>query len=467
MAKLNVGKKVVNTTHEGAPAKRINALQQLERSVLACMLWEDTFYEDGESVANRIVQSVAALSGEEVANVAVKARNQFKLRHVPLLLAVSLANGTSEQRRVVGELLPQIIQRPDELTELLAIYWKDGRVPLRAQIKKGLARAFTKFNAYQLAKYNQDGPIKLRDVMFLTHPNPESIPADEIRMRSEVENKIETFRKLAEGTLESPDTWEVNLSAGKDKKETFTRLLLEGKLGALALLRNLRNMEQAGVDSELIKHSILAMNTKRVLPFRFITAARYAPRYENELEQAMFKCLEGAEKLSGKTVLLVDNSGSMYGTKVSAKSELDRCDAAGALAILLREICEKVDVVAFSGNPTLVPARRGFALAEAIKATEHGGTYTEKAKQYADKLGYDRIIIITDEQSHQALSNPLSGTTGYVINVASYKNGIGYGKWNHLDGFSEAIVDYIQEYEKYFAHQDLVTNFKQLSNYIY
>ncbi|MCO6763737.1 hypothetical protein KQH43_32080, partial [Streptomyces sp. EL5] len=73
-----------------------------------------------------------------------------------------------------------MIQRPDEMTELLAIYWADAlgpqqqrkRQPVSAQIKKGLARALTKFDAYQLAKYDRDGAVRIKDVLFLVHAKP-------------------------------------------------------------------------------------------------------------------------------------------------------------------------------------------------------------------------------------------------------------------------------------------------------
>lgn len=438
MAKLNVPNKNYETTFNGAPVKVLNDKQRLLRSVMACMLWEDTFYEDGVDIAKRIEEYVSKLDGLFVSSVALQARQNMKLRHMPLLLARLLAKGTPTQRQYVADLLDLIVQRPDELTEFLAIYWKDGRQPLSAQVKKGLARAFTKFNPYQLAKYNRDGAVKLRDVLFLTHP------------KTPFYEQQQAWDKLVNGTLESPDTWEVALSAGADKKETFTRLIQEGKLGALALLRNLRNMEEVGVDSDLIKSAILNMNTERVLPFRFIAAAKHAPKYEAYLEQAMFKCLEGMDKIQGKTVLLVDNSGSMYGPTISAKSDLQRVDAAGALAILLREICPDIEIIAFAGKPTVVPARRGFALAEAIKNTERGGTYTGKAVTFAAKEGYDRIIILTDEQSNDTIPNPLPGTRGYTLNVAAYKNGVGYGAWMNIDGWSEATVDFIRTLEKEF-----------------
>lgn len=436
MASVNTAVETAyKVTFEGAPAKSISLEAELRRTVMACMLWEDTFYESGVAVADRIKGLVHVLPGLTVSAIAVEARTKMKLRHVPLLLARELARHPKvSERKYVSALLEKIIQRPDELTEYVAIYWKDGKEPLSAQSKKGLAKAFLKFDEYAFAKYNQDKAVKLRDVLFLSHAVPDTKKQEAL------------FKKLVDNTLTTPDTWEVALSAGADKKETFTRLITEEKLGALALLRNLRNMEQAGVDKSVIKLALESMNVERVLPFRFIATAKYAPGLEPEIEQAMFKALNEVPKLKGKTALLIDNSGSMYGATVSAKSEIDRADAACALAILLREICEDVDVIAFSGNPTLVPARRGFALRDAIKATEHGGTYTEKAKQFADNRGYDRIIIVTDEQSHEALTAPKS-KQAYVVNVGTYQNGIGYGKWTHVDGWSEAIVDYIRAFE--------------------
>ena len=80
------------------------------------------------------------------------------------------------------------------------------------------------------------------------------------------------------GTLTPPDTWEVALSAGADKRAAWERLLREQKLGALALLRNLRNMRESGVSDKLVVSALGEMKTDRVLPFRFIAAARYAPK---------------------------------------------------------------------------------------------------------------------------------------------------------------------------------------------
>jgi len=426
---LNFGQR----THEGAPARTISTELQLRRSVLACLLWENQFYENGVEIAGRIAELVPKVAAEKVAALAVEAREKMKLRHAPLLLLREMARHASH-RGLVAETLARVIQRADELAEFVAIYWKDGRVPLSAQAKKGLAAAFPKFDEYALAKYNRDGPIKLRDVLFLAHAKP----------RDEAQGEV--WKLLITGELTAPDTWEVALSSGANKREAWERLLRVQKLGALALLRNLRNMREAGVDESLVLAALGSMSTARVLPFRFLAAARYAPQWEEVLEQAMLKCVAGQEKLAGKTIVLVDVSGSMT-APLSRRSEMQRTDAAYGLAVLLREIGDKVAVFSFSDSLVEVPARRGFALRDAIANSQrHNSTQLGKAVGELNlNHGYDRLIVITDEQAHDTVLGPKG--KGYVINVASYKNGVGYGKWTHIDGWSESVIEYIRTLE--------------------
>jgi 60 kDa SS-A/Ro ribonucleoprotein len=433
MARLNILKLSWGArTHEGAPAKNISSELQLRRSVLACLLWEDQFYEDGVEIAGRIQSLVSKVKAETVAALAVEARTKMKLRHVPLLLVREMAR-LKTHRDFVSQTLAQVIQRADELAEFVAIYWKDGKVPLSAQAKKGLAKAFRKFDEYQLAKYDRSGPIRLRDVLFLCHAKPRDA------------EQAALWKRLIEGELQTPDTWEVALSSGADKRDAWERLIRERKLGALALLRNLRNMKQAGVDESLVLDGINAMDTGRVLPFRFLSAARYAPQWEESLERAMLSSLKEQEKLSGRTVLLVDVSGSMT-VALSRRSEMLRTDAAYGLAILLRETCEKATLFTFSNDLVEIPPRRGFALRDALDASQpHNATYLGRALEKIQQK-YDRIIVITDEQAHDRVSGPRG--RGYMINVASNKNGVGYGAWTHIDGWSEAVVEYVRASEQ-------------------
>lgn len=431
MAKTNVPRRLNSPkTHEGARAKIINPEQQLRRSVMACLLWESQFYEDGISIADRIAETIPLVSPEIVSSIAIEARDKMKLRHVPLWIVRNMASIKSHKKHV-AETLSRVIQRADELTEFVSLYWKDGKQPLSAQVKKGLAMAFPKFDAYQLAKYDRDGVVKLRDVLFLCHAKPKSEEQDAL------------WKQLIDGTLPGPDTWEVALSSGGDKKQHWTRLLEGNRLGGLAILRNLRNMQQASVDENLINQSIKNGKFKRVLPFRFIAAAKYNPHIEPAIENAMLSCLEDKPKLFGKTVLLIDSSGSMY-SSLSGKSQLNRHEAACGLAILCREICENVKIFDFAGDIHAVPNRRGFGLRDAIRSP-HNGTQLGAAVSFANTLNPDRIICLTDEQSANHVPDPVN--KGYMVNVASYQNGVGYAKWTHIDGWSEAIIDYIHESE--------------------
>ena len=429
-------------THEGAPAKIINAEAQLRRTVMACLLWEDSFYEDGQSVADRIKLLVPQVDPEKVAEMAIHARSEQRLRHVPLLLARELArNG-----KLKSDLLFKIIQRADELTEFVAMYWQDGKCPLSKQVKLGLAKAFTKFDAYQLAKYNRNGQVKLRDVLFLCHAKPK----DKLQESN--------WKKLAEGKLESPDTWEVGLTQGGDKKEVFTRLIQENNLGYMALLRNLRNMKESGVDERLVFTALEEGASKsKALPFRYIAAANAVPQWEPQIDKAMILAMGSMPRLQGKTLLMLDHSGSMS-SGLSQKSELSRADAAAGLAILLAGVADSLEVVSFSSDGAGyysgkfelvadVPPRQGMAMKDAYfnSMPVWGGTDLGAALKVTDKGNYDRLIVITDEQSCSRVPAPKG--KGYMVNVATYQNGVGYHKWTHIDGWSESIVRFIVESE--------------------
>lgn len=438
-------------TFEGTHAKRLTDVEALRRAVASCLLWEDQFYEDGEAIADRIKRLTLAVPAVEAAKIARLARTEWKLRHAPLWIARWLASGTAAQKAEVAPLLADVIQRPDELTEFLSLYWKDGKTPIAACVKRGLALAFPKFNAYSLAKYNRDDAVKLRDVLFLARP------------KSKDAEQAATWKQLVDGTLPTPDTWEVALSGGADKKATFTRLMAEGKLGALALLRNLRTMQEVGVAESDIRAALAVAPVDRVLPFRFVAAAKYAPRLEDALEAAMFRCVETLPKMAGKTALVVDTSPSMWQDKISTKSEMNRFDAAAALAILCRELCESVSVYAFNEKAYDIPSRRGFALRDALAKTQGQASCGGLAVDRANLHGYDRIIVLTDGewhvadprmhggfavsgQAHAVIPKPLTDKA-YLINVASYKNAVGTKRWTLLDGWSEAVLDYIRASE--------------------
>lgn len=432
-------------THEGAPAVYLpSAEKQLRRTVMSCLLWEDEFYEDGKSIADRIVEYARKVSPTVLAQIAVEAREVFHLRHAPLML-LEVLSLTGQGSPLVGATVSRVVQRVDEIPELIALHHKvklGGKKMIPAQMRRGLQLAFEKFDEYGFAKYDRDNAVKLRDALRLVRPTPST------KKRSKL------YKAIKDRTLKPADTWEVALSGGADKKEAFERLLRERKLGYLALLRNLRNMAQAGVDTDLVRDAILARQggAERVFPFRYLAAARAAPQFEPHLDAALKAAIGEMAPLPGKTLVLVDVSGSMD-KKLSGKSDLTRMDAAAAVAAI---VPGDIRVFTFSNTIVEVPPRRGMTGIDAVvKSQQHGGTYLGNAVAQMNMItsnnglrnAVDRLIVISDEESHDPVPDPLAKHS-YMINVASSKNGVGYGKWTHIDGFSEGVLRFIAEVER-------------------
>lgn len=409
-------------------------LNELKKSILTCLLWEDTFYENGIDISKRISNLVPKVDPKDCYDLALQTRNDMKLRIAPLYIARAMAN-LPKHKELVGKLLPLIIQRADELTKFVEIYWKNGKCPLSSQVKKGLARAFTNFKEYDLAKYNRESSVKLKDVLFLCHAKPLNQEQDQL------------WKRLINDQLVVPDTWEVALSAGADKNETFTRLINTKKLGAIALLKNLRNIIQSGVDNTIVKNYIASMPLDRVLPFRFISASKYAPIFEKDLEECMFKSTKDLPKIKGKTIILVDVSFSMK-DPISEKSEVTRLDTALGLAMLFKEVCEDTSVYSFSDKVVRVQDSRGFDLKTNIdKSQAHRNTMLNSALKTVNTEEHDRIIVITDEQSTEHVTYKPSKMS-YIINIAPYEKGITYKDFLHINGFSEAVISYISLFEE-------------------
>jgi len=419
-------------THEGAPSVPQSGMAALRRAVSSCLLWEKEFYEDGVSIAERIQDLASRVPVHEVAQLAVDLRTQGNLRHVPLWLVLSIVERRLGASFDTASLIAEVCRRADEPGELLAMYWRNGRRPIPSAMRRGLGRALNRYDAYQLGKYSRDATVSLRDVVRLGHPKAAN------------DGQSSAYRRLLDGSLESPDTWEVGLSSGQDKRSVFERLLREGNLGYLALLRNLRKMDEVGVDPELIHSAILARKGARsVLPFRYVAAARAAPRFEPMLDRALCAAVDEMPMLDGETIVLVDVSHSMN-ARLSEKSDLTRMDAAATLASIING---RVRVFSFSSEVKEVAARRGMAGVDAIRGSQqHLNTYLGAAIRQINRLPHDRLICITDEQSHDPVGAAKAGKA-YMLNVASSDRAVGYGPWTRISGFSENVLAWIHAVE--------------------
>lgn len=272
----------LTTNHEGALAWRMTPEWELYTTVVTTMGVEDKFYESGEERVRRIADLVRKVEPEFVAQLAVYTREEMHLRSVPLLLLVEL-DCCHQGDTLVSKAVGRTIQRADEITELLMCYlWRTGKPDLSGlsnQLRKGLAEAFNKFDEYQFAKYNRKNrKVTLRDALALVHPKPKD------------DRQADIFRKIKSDTLETPVTWETELSAvgqrhfdseeekEEAKREVWRKLVQSHRLGYMATLRNLRNMLKLGMDEETIQmvcnyiSNPEAVRKSKQLPFRFLSA---------------------------------------------------------------------------------------------------------------------------------------------------------------------------------------------------
>lgn len=479
--------RLAGTTYGGGAASKPAPVDALERAVFSCLLFEPTHYQAGSEIAEQIKAACVKVPPSEIARIAISARKDHGLRSVSLYLLVLLdANKDRialDDRSLIADTVYEVISRADELAEVCALLVKNSGKPLKkclsSQMKKGLARAFTKFGEYALAKYDRGEEIKLRDVMFLCHAKPRdgvrgydarvrkaalsSTWAAQVKQRTGALKGSALFERLVEGKLATPLTWETELSAGKDKGESFASLIEDGKLGPLATIRNLRNMSEAKVSKPLIRKAINAIPAgSGILPFQFFNAMDHAAEFEPELSDAMVRSLRGSARLPGSTLVVVDVSGSM-GQSVSTKSSMDLIKASSGLAIIVKEIADSMVLYATGGNDSsrkhatmAVPAKNGTALYAGINDAKYklggGGIFLTQCMKFIQSeergANFDRVIVLTDEVDcdikASAADAPLLGKVNYIINVAPYSVGLAASKgWVRINGFSERTIDYI------------------------
>jgi len=433
MARVNK-KSATNTpkTFEGGKAVKLTVEQQLRRSVMACMLFEDTFYEDGQAIADRIKDLSSKVDAQVLNSVILDAKFKGKLRHSPLFLA------SSAMDKVTAGTLAQIFTRPDDITDLLAMWVdeKGKRKPIKRKMKNAINVALNTFDAYQLAKYkgSKTDAVKLVDVLNLTHPKPKD------------EAQAILFRSLMNGGLKPADTWEVSLSAGRDKKETFTRLMEEGTLGGMAFFKNVRNMLEAGVDEKLMLSYIEKLDTRKLMPMNLFASAYITKdmnlRIAAAIERKLVEMVKHLPKLAGKTAIVIDTSGSMW-DRVSAKSVFSRRAYSIALATILQGICEESQVIFFNTHGKTVKGKTGLALYSAAEDFS-GGTDHGAGLRLVDK-DVERVIMLTDEQTSS--NERFKFDKAYMVNLAAYQNSIAFDEWVSITGFSEKFIDFIFEYE--------------------
>ena len=233
-------KKYIEKNHEGDVSFKLSPEMELYSMVCTSALQPKFYVPNTNDQLNKIKTAISRVDPLFVAKLAVYAREKMYLRTIPLVLTVELAKIYKGNDNLIRRLTKRVVQRADEITELLAYYVKANKKEpkvvktegnhvtyktihgLSNQMNKGIKDLFEsgKFNEYQLAKYNRKTDIKLRDALFLSHPKPQN------------QEQKDLFNKLANDDLDIPYTWEVELSmAGEirgDKREVWEKLIDSG-----------------------------------------------------------------------------------------------------------------------------------------------------------------------------------------------------------------------------------------------
>ncbi|MET8980208.1 TROVE domain-containing protein [Streptomyces sp. NPDC004539] len=481
-------------TAEGGRGHERDARSELFLLAVANFVSQDTFYESGADRDNRfatLVRQLAVSDPDWTAGLLGWLRGEGNLRtaavvgaaeYVRARLAAGATDGPSN-RQVVDS----VLQRPDEPGELLA-YWTAayGR-NIPKPVKRGVADAVRRlYHAKSLLKYDTSGKgYRFGDILNLVHAAPDpakpwqgelfryaldrrhhpeaAVPpvTDQVLVanRELMELPVERRRAVvtspggAERLAAAGMTWEALAGWLQGPMDKAAWEAVIPSMGAMALIRNLRNFDEAGVCDEVAAQVAARISDpeqvarSRQFPFRYLAAYQHAPslRWAYPLERALGHSLANVPALPGRTLVLVDRSGSMW-SRLSDRSQLNRADAAAIFGTALALRAEDADLVEFGTTSRRLDIDKGESVLRVLKRFgDLGGTDTVSAIR-AHYRGQDRVLIVTDEQyAYSSHGDPTEQVPAdvpvYTWNLAGYRAGHGpSGKANRhtFGGLSDA-----------------------------
>ncbi|MBT2386816.1 TROVE domain-containing protein [Streptomyces sp. ISL-11] len=477
-------------THAGGAGHLRDTKSELFLLAVTNMVGTDTFYETGGQRDDRFTHLVRKLATEDpdwCLEFLRWLRGPGSMRTAAL---VGAAEFTAERilKEAAGysrQAVDAVLQRADEPGEMLG-YWTSryGRT-LPKPLKRGMADAVRRlYGEKTLLKYDTDSKgYRFGDILNLVHPSPaadkpwqgdlfqhaldrrkgrdEEIPPSlgMVRARQQLLSpggSAESRRLLlstAEGRRrlhEAGMTWESLAGWLQGPMDRAAWEAVIPSMGYMALLRNLRNFDEAGVSDEVAEAVCRKLADpeqvarSRQLPMRFYSAYNAAPslRWGHALEKALTASLGNIPVLTGRTLVLVDTSTSME-AGFSRDGSLKRWDAAALFGLGLGRRCDRADVVSFSSARRYVsdepgartkpfPLDRDEPLLRAVGRWKDGGWFLGGGTDTAAALrqeykAHDRVVIVTDEQAghdvHE-VTRSIPGTTPmYTWNLAGYRTG--------------------------------------------
>jgi 60 kDa SS-A/Ro ribonucleoprotein len=381
-------------------------------SLLLTSFVNEQFYRDATSTLDQLSSFSKKIKDKEfLAKAAIFARDKFGMRSITHALAAELTSELSGMDWS-KDFYDKVVVRVDDMTEILSYYLENktskDNPKFPNSLKRGFAKAFDKFDSYQLSKYvGKNKSFKLVDVVNLVHPIP-------------TEKNKEALESLIKGDLRNTQTWESKLSSvgqlaeskedlSQLKSEAWFDLISNKKLGLMAMIKNLRNIiTQSPQSVEMVCDSLtnekFILNS-RVLPFRFSTAYEEVSKIGSSKEiRAILSAISGAMDISCKnipifedTLFVVDVSGSMSG----------RPSEIASLFAAMFAKSNNCDVITFATNSKYVnynPDDSVMTIRNSFKFSG-GGTNFKSIFTLANK-SYKNIIIASDMQGWLDYTSP-------------------------------------------------------------
>ncbi|MBY8866032.1 TROVE domain-containing protein [Streptomyces sennicomposti] len=439
-------------TYEGGRGHERDARSELFLLAVSNMVSQQTFYEsagDRDDRFARLVRELAVADPSWTAGLLGWLRGEGNMRTASLVGAAEYVRARLTAGATDGptgrQLVASVLQRPDEPGELLA-YWTAayGRnVP--KPVKRGVADAVRRlYHPKSLLKYDTASKgYRFGDILNLVHASPDpakpwqgelfryaldrrhhpdtAVPPAALPLltahRELMALPVERRRAVvtgpggAERLAAAGMTWEALAGWLQGPMDKAAWEAVIPSMGSMALVRNLRNFDEAGVSDEVAARVAAKISDpaevarSRQFPFRYLAAYQHAPslRWAYPLEQALGHSLANVPALPGRTLVLVDRSGSMFWSRVSERSQLTRADAAAVFGAALALRAADADLVQFGSTSAAVEFRRGESVLKVLERFgDLGGTDTTEAVRRHYR-GHDRVLIVTDEQysAHQ------------------------------------------------------------------
>jgi hypothetical protein len=473
-------------THEGGAGFERTPESELFLLAATNMVGEDTFYESAAVRDGRfahLVDHVTKTNPQWIQGFVPYLRNTLQMRSASIVLAAEYVKAGGPNGRAV---VNSAMSRADEPAEMLG-YWMSryGR-KLPAAVKRGIADAASRLYT-ERAALRYDGlsrGIRMADVIELVHPKPRMTHEGGGPWQTALFRYLLDKRHHPEGTNPPPllkrivedealraapeDTRRALLKAGAVAEAGWSWERLSGwlpggmdaeawehiipQMGYMAKLRNLRNFDDAGVSDE-VKDAIRAeladpeaVAKSRQFPFRFFSAYKFAPSVEwaKTLETALELSCQNIPELSGRSLILIDISGSMQ-APMSNRGQVMRYEVGALFAAATAKKCEKVDVGLFANEPIAHPVKGSVlryveSVNQKIGVVGYGTNIHGSLAQMYN--GHDRVIIFSDEAAHDCYQQAVQAQIPvlHVFNLGGYRTATipsGPGRYSY-GGFTDA-----------------------------